>query len=64
MELDSGRGDAPGLSGGMFLPVLIREELSGLTDLSRVSARSRYLVYLDRVHDVRADQNNPNNPPA
>ena len=33
----------------------MREELSGLTDLSRVSAGSRYLVYLDRVHHARAD---------
>jgi len=33
----------------------MREELSGLTDLSRVSAGSRYLVYLDQVHHARAD---------
>lgn len=33
----------------------MREELSGLTDLSRVSAGSRYLVYLDHVHHARAD---------
>ena len=33
----------------------MREELSGLTDLSRVSAGSRYLSYLDRIHHARAD---------
>ena len=33
----------------------MREELAGLTDLARVSAGSRYLVYLDRVHHARAD---------
>ena len=33
----------------------IREELSGLTDLSRVAAGRRYLSYLDRVHGAKAD---------
>lgn len=33
----------------------MREELSGLTDLSRVSAGRRYLVYLEHVHLARAD---------
>ena len=33
----------------------MREELSGFTDLSRVSAGRRYLVYLEHVHLARAD---------
>ena len=34
----------------------MREELSGLTDLSRVSAGRRYLVYLEHVHLARTDR--------
>ncbi len=33
----------------------IREELSGLTDLSRISAGRRYLAYLESVHHARVD---------
>ena len=33
----------------------IREELSGLTDLSRVAAGRRYLSFLETVHQAKAD---------
>jgi hypothetical protein len=33
----------------------VREELSGLTDLARVSAGRRYLAFLEKVHQARVD---------
>lgn len=33
----------------------MRDELAGLTDLSRISAGRRYLVYLESVHHARVD---------
>ena len=33
----------------------IREELSGITDLSRVAAGRRYLGYLETVHHAKTD---------
>jgi hypothetical protein len=33
----------------------MREELSGLTDLGRISAGKRYLAYLEQVHQARSE---------
>ncbi len=42
-----------GIEGGSV--TRMREELSGLTDLGRVSAGKRYLSYLEQVHQARSE---------
>jgi Permuted papain-like amidase enzyme, YaeF/YiiX, C92 family len=42
-----------GIEGGSVTQM--REELSGLTDLGRISAGKRYLSYLEQVHQGRSD---------
>jgi Permuted papain-like amidase enzyme, YaeF/YiiX, C92 family len=42
-----------GIEGGSV--TRMREELSGLTDLGRISAGKRYLAYLEQVHQARSE---------